>query len=130
MCEQICWNCRKATGGCSWADDFKPVEGWEARPTMIDDMEQSFEIKSCPEFEQDDIKIISQTKLAKLLKTSNHVVSLYLRGKIKKQATIKKYNKRMRALGVELIQYEDEEKNIIQYGIKKITPQFETLKTG
>ena len=130
MCEQICWDCKKATGGCSWVDGFKPVEGWDATPTVVDGVEESFEIKSCPEFEQDDIRIISKTELARLLKTNNNVLNYWLIGKLKKKKTIKKYNKQLKTLGVELIRYEDEERNIINYGIKKISPQFENLKTG
>lgn len=33
MREQLCWDCQRAIGGygCSWADGFKPVKGWERK---------------------------------------------------------------------------------------------------
>lgn len=35
--DTICWDCKKATNGdlCPWAENFTPVEGWEATPTRI-----------------------------------------------------------------------------------------------
>lgn len=33
--DSICWDCKKATGFCSWSREFKPVEGWEADKTLI-----------------------------------------------------------------------------------------------
>ena len=54
--EQLCWRCRNACGGCSWSREFKPVEGWDAKPTIINgDGEEipSFEIKKCPMFIKD-----------------------------------------------------------------------------
>lgn len=50
---QLCWNCKNACGGCSWSKCFKPVEGWGATPTTIDDNEgniRSYRVHSCPEF--------------------------------------------------------------------------------
>ena len=31
----LCWNCKRATGFCSWSEDFTPVEGWKAIPTKV-----------------------------------------------------------------------------------------------
>ena len=31
----LCWSCKRATGFCSWSEDFTPVEGWEATPTKV-----------------------------------------------------------------------------------------------
>ena len=51
---QKCWNCKKATGGCSWSNAFVPVNGWDATPCMINeqgfDEIYTYEIKDCPEF--------------------------------------------------------------------------------
>lgn len=63
----LCWQCRKACGGCSWTSwDFKrerprfePVEGWEAVPRMLYAADkarggvQSYEVRHCPEFKPD-----------------------------------------------------------------------------
>ena len=53
-----CWNCAKATGGCSWSSRFEPVEGWTAQETLIklnggERYEPSFHVISCPEFDRD-----------------------------------------------------------------------------
>lgn len=29
----LCWDCSKATGGCRWSDDLRPVKGWTIIPT-------------------------------------------------------------------------------------------------
>ena len=50
---QLCWTCRKACGGCDWTRCFKPVEGWNAKQTVIKNSNgdiQSYRIKECPEF--------------------------------------------------------------------------------
>lgn len=63
---QLCWNCRKASGGpngCNWSKRFKPVEGWEAIPTVVKnslgdgkkDM-ASYQIISCPEYDPEKKK--------------------------------------------------------------------------
>lgn len=53
----ICWDCKKATGGCSWADRLQPVEGWKAEPTEKASFRgeplKSFLVKECPEFKRD-----------------------------------------------------------------------------
>lgn len=49
-----CWDCAKATGGCSWSQEYVPVEGWEAIPTRKKTFD-SFLILDCPEFERDAI---------------------------------------------------------------------------
>ena len=52
--EQLCWQCQYATGGCSWSNQFKPVEGWDATPHTIRDCGTSkihtYRIYSCPQF--------------------------------------------------------------------------------
>lgn len=57
----ICWDCKKATGFCSWSEDFTPVEGWKATPTRVkisnrqngeDIFTDSFIVHECPLFER------------------------------------------------------------------------------
>jgi hypothetical protein len=62
--DTICWDCKKSTGGedCPWANEFKPVEGWDATPTTIKmigkskrnkgKIEPSFKVNSCPLFKK------------------------------------------------------------------------------
>ena len=58
----LCWSCKKATGGsdCPWANEFKPVEGWNATPERLNVTSQSknrpakytdsFQVHACPLF--------------------------------------------------------------------------------
>ena len=67
----ICWECENAvpnkegTKGCSWSEEFIPVEGWEAKPAVIRSMwiskitnqpvprrVRSYCVTSCPEFKE------------------------------------------------------------------------------
>lgn len=57
---QMCYDCAKALGGCSWADNFEPVNGWQAEKThksrgsgKYADIIDSYDILFCPEFEPD-----------------------------------------------------------------------------
>lgn len=48
----LCWKCSNC-GNCSWSRSFKPVEGWQAKPTCFVDREKvvhSYIVASCPEF--------------------------------------------------------------------------------
>lgn len=52
----ICWDCHKATGGCRWSEDHKPVKGWTAKPIQRDiygGTYKSYVVLECPEFERD-----------------------------------------------------------------------------
>ena len=55
--DTICWNCKKASGRCSWSREFKPVEGWRAIPTKVreqgkkDKFIPSYDVYECPEFD-------------------------------------------------------------------------------
>lgn len=53
----LCWKCKKATGFCSWSDNFTPVDGWTAIPTLIKNAHsnymKSYKVIECPEFERD-----------------------------------------------------------------------------
>lgn len=45
----LCWRCNKACiRGCSWAERFEPVPGWNATPNG-----RSYHVDACPEFEPD-----------------------------------------------------------------------------
>lgn len=60
----LCWECVNAVpvngthgcyaNGCPWSVSFKPVDGWEAKPTRIKSHEQisnkSYEVYKCPLF--------------------------------------------------------------------------------
>ena len=59
---ELCFRCKKATGGCAWSRSFDPVEGWTAEPTRTvyrvgyeenpRMLKQSYHITACPEFEE------------------------------------------------------------------------------
>jgi hypothetical protein len=54
--ENICFNCKKACGECSWSLNFTPVEGWTATPSVVNDLgelKNTYHITSCPEFTSD-----------------------------------------------------------------------------
>lgn len=63
--DTLCWDCKKANAdsNCSWANDFIPVEGWKAKPTIIkvttqtkeraEQLSHSFIVIKCPLFERD-----------------------------------------------------------------------------
>lgn len=54
--EQLCFNCSKACGGCSWSRSFKPVEGWKAKFRKSSSCKDStYAIEECPEFEYDGV---------------------------------------------------------------------------
>lgn len=118
---QLCWDCKKATGGCRWADRFLPVDGWEATPTKPQDRADSFKIKSCPEFEADDIKIVKLKDIADILNIK--LKNLY-------RIKLNKLKSLVKSHGLELFFYFDEEKESCSYGIRKITPPLENLKIG
>ena len=50
-CDQLCATCGRAVLKCSWSKDFKPVDGWDAIPTVVHDSEgdfTSYKIMNCP----------------------------------------------------------------------------------
>ena len=51
---QMCWRCQNSTGRCSWSRELKPVDGWIAEPTKINnqngDVYDSYKILFCPNF--------------------------------------------------------------------------------
>ena len=59
--DTICWDCKRATGFCSWSEKFIPVEGWKATPTKVKIVNRqngeniftdSFIVHECPLFER------------------------------------------------------------------------------
>lgn len=58
--EQLCWDCKKACGGCAWSRNLTPVKGWVAEPTTIrfkgkngvEHITDTYKIFECPEFER------------------------------------------------------------------------------
>jgi hypothetical protein len=60
--DTICWDCKHATNKykiCSWANEFKPVKGWNADKmyllpckTQSKKLIESYLVKSCPLFEK------------------------------------------------------------------------------
>ena len=65
-CGNLCIKCRHAVpdrfgNGCSWSREFRPVEGWTARPTVYlsytsygrRTLMRSFAVRSCPQFAPD-----------------------------------------------------------------------------
>lgn len=59
---QLCWSCKRAVPkkGCEWADSFKPVKGWIAKPTKLKLREghyiDSYAVISCPKYINDHDK--------------------------------------------------------------------------
>lgn len=68
--QNICWDCKKAVGRCSWSRDFTPVEGWDAENVPYQPWEtqsvkyrDTYIIRGCPEFERDEPREISNLML-------------------------------------------------------------------
>ena len=51
--QTLCFDCRNATGGCSWSARLEPVPGWDAVTTMISSSLPSYHVRACPLFEPD-----------------------------------------------------------------------------
>lgn len=50
---QLCWSCERACGGCEWSREFKPVKGWTAEKTVIEDNGEhceTYKIIKCPKY--------------------------------------------------------------------------------
>ncbi len=95
MRETLCWECKKATGGCSWADSLEPVEGWEATPTEVyGETYTSYCVTSCPQFKLDDKRTITVKEIAEILNMNIRVLFRRLKAKpelIKEQLKNKGY---------------------------------------
>lgn len=66
--QSLCWSCARFCGNCSWSADFKPVKGWEAKPTIIrsDGMDEteSYHVINCPLFKDDTHKYKCDSRIA------------------------------------------------------------------
>lgn len=52
----LCWDCKNATGNCSWSENLKPVNGWKAERTHIHSTDiDSYMVYECPKFVRDAI---------------------------------------------------------------------------
>lgn len=67
----ICFNCQRALGGCSWSKSFIPVEGWTATPTTTSGCNggkvtriETFDIRACPLFLQDPPRQINYAMIS------------------------------------------------------------------
>lgn len=52
---QPCTTCKNAVCGCEWSEEFKPVPGWVAEPTIIGRLSYnipSYRIISCPKYDE------------------------------------------------------------------------------
>ena len=48
---QICWDCRKSSGGCRWSTYLQPVKGWTAQYVPARPQNPAtYSIIACPEF--------------------------------------------------------------------------------
>ena len=117
---QLCWNCKKATGGCAWSSRLLPVDGWSAKPTTTQEGTRSFEIKHCPEYEDDNIEFITQQRLKQRIMQILNVKNYQLE-KMRLSTVVCK----LKELGFEIYCYYDEETekyNRTMYGLKKNKP--------
>lgn len=78
----ICFDCKKACGGCSWSElnpdtgkpRFEPVPGWTAEKTVLrtgTDMHgvqkiETYAISACPLFEEDEPRKVDYRQLSEL----------------------------------------------------------------
>lgn len=53
----MCINCKNYSQGCSWSEELKPVDGWVAVETVTYDNQPSFDIKYCPKFQEDFVRV-------------------------------------------------------------------------
>lgn len=74
----ICFDCQKACGGCSWSEidpstkkpRFEPVPGWTAEPIRMQIgnnqygkvMTDTYRITACPEFVADEPRQVEKRK--------------------------------------------------------------------
>lgn len=57
----LCWECANFCGNCDWSAEGKPVKGWKAKRTLINNVDgfgkkrtdKSFNVFACPQFKSD-----------------------------------------------------------------------------
>lgn len=87
----ICWDCKKSTGGCSWSGIdletkkplFEPVPGWTAEPVKLriatdqgthqGIFVDTYSITACPLFEHDDQARIDKQAFVKISKDRTYI---------------------------------------------------------
>ena len=76
----LCWDCKNATGGCSWSSEFKPVKGWVAKKIGKTTARpySTYKVEQCPEFVRDSC----DGGLKKLDQKKESIYDLYSRGSI------------------------------------------------
>ena len=60
----LCWECANFCGNCDWSAEGKPVKGWKAKRTLINNVDgfgkkridKSFKVFECPLFKSDKHK--------------------------------------------------------------------------
>lgn len=95
MKETLCWECANSCGGCSWSQEFKPVEGWEAEPTIVEDTQceyESFNVKSCPQFKPDRKRVVTYEDISTMLGKSIRTLFRWKVKRIKDEAKKKGHN--------------------------------------
>lgn len=62
--DTLCWRCKKATGGCAWADCFYPVKGWRAKELSLRIKKgktlKTFVVYTCPEYISDGRRTVEE----------------------------------------------------------------------
>lgn len=48
----LCWDCKRAIGGCRWSEKLKPVKGWVA-VSVEKDTGRTYNVIECPLFIRD-----------------------------------------------------------------------------
>lgn len=72
---ELCFNCTKACGRCSWSKEHKPIQGWKAVETRIVNIYKngtkrevkSYEIIYCPEHQLSKMTTYSDNTIQKML---------------------------------------------------------------
>jgi hypothetical protein len=114
----ICMHCKNAVGNCSWSENFRPVNGWNAVPSCyIDDdiTVKSYKVISCPLYQPDRPSKygyeISTSTIAKLCGMSLRTAQ---------RATEQRLNKILQKLGLKVVWYREPTEEIGSYYISLI----------
>lgn len=61
-CGTLCWDCKLAVGKCEWSLLEKPVPGWDATLTVVNDVEgkfSSYQVHDCPKFTPEPTRLLN-----------------------------------------------------------------------
>ena len=114
--QTICWDCANFSK-CSWANG-KPVDGWEATPTIIKNVSsvglvsytESFIVHSCPCY-KDDMRRTSILELSRMLGRNQSSLGEKLRNK----KGFEKVNEILEQMGYKLHLYKSTENKKQEY---------------